>query len=77
MELPTDALVALGFSGAGELPEDKKLPHDAVGYEHPSGHSGERCGNCRHLVVAEPLRCEHVQCPIRSGDWCKKWERLV
>jgi hypothetical protein len=62
-----------------ERPEKQKLSHQSVDYEHPSTHPGEFCGRCRHLIVANPPRCEGVKSPIHPADWCHRFrnQRLV
>jgi hypothetical protein len=57
-----------------EIPERRKLSHEAVAYEHPSQHRNQACGRCEHFIRVTPPRCEHVKSPIRSGDWCRKFK---
>jgi hypothetical protein len=56
-----------------ERDEEDKLNHKAVGYEHPSDHSDDRCGRCAHFVGSIPPRCEAVKSPILAEDWCKRF----
>lgn len=62
-----------------EKPESKKFTHDEVGYEFPSTHPGERCGNCENFIPATdgtPQACKGVQRPIQIQAWCHRWEPL-
>lgn len=60
-----------------ELPSTQKRTHEAVHYEHPSGHGRERCAVCAHFISSNPPRCEGVQSPIRPEDWCKRFEHVA
>ena len=60
-------------------PESKKFTHDEVGYENPSTHPGERCGNCENYIPptdSTPAACKGVQRPIQIPAWCHRWEPL-
>lgn len=50
----------------------EKLAKDAVEYG-PGDVDGQHCGACTHFI--EPSRCEIVYGRIRSGGWCRKFER--
>ena len=50
----------------------EKFPKDAVEYG-PGDIDGQHCGACTHFI--EPSRCEIVYGRIRSGGWCRKFER--
>ena len=63
-----------------EKPENKKFTHDEVGYEFPSTHPNERCGNCENFIPATdktPPACKGVQRPIQIQAWCHRWESLA
>lgn len=53
----------------------KKLTKDEVGYEHPSKHGQEDCGDCVHFQVLAKNHCEIVDGIIKSEDWCRKFKR--
>jgi hypothetical protein len=60
-----------------EKPESKKFNHGEVGYEFPSTHPNERCGNCENFIPATdktPPACKGVQRPIQIQAWCHRWE---
>lgn len=50
----------------------EKFAKDDVEYG-PGDVDGQHCGICRHFI--EPSRCEIVYGRIRSGGWCRRWER--
>jgi hypothetical protein len=57
-----------------ELPVDEKASHKEVNYEHPSGHMGEYCGNCKSVIEATGgTRCKTVKDPIYLNGWCVRW----
>jgi hypothetical protein len=56
-----------------ELPEKDKRTHASVNYEATSTHSGEFCGRCRHVILADPPRCNGVQSPIALRGWCHRF----
>lgn len=59
-----------------ERPEAEKLSHTEVDYERISSHSGRRCENCAHVIIAiGGTRCESVKPPIYSTGWCKRWKK--
>lgn len=61
-------------SAADELPDDEKATHASVAFEHPSRHEGQKCGGCAHYIAGDPARCQKVQPPITSPDWCAMYQ---
>ena len=59
-------------------PESEKFTHEQVGYEQPSSHLNERCGNCKHFIPEtkdSPAGCEGVQRPIAADAWCHRYDK--
>jgi hypothetical protein len=50
----------------------EKKPKDLVDYG-PGDIDGQHCGACRYFI--EPNHCEKVSGRIRSGGWCRLFER--
>jgi hypothetical protein len=59
----------------GERPVDEKFSHAEVGYQYPSEHFGEACGDCAHVIeAASGTRCQAVASPIQLNAWCERFE---
>ena len=63
-----------------EKSEKSKFTHDEVGYESPSTHLNEHCGNCENFIPATdktPPACKGVQRPIQIQAWCHRWNGVT